>query len=168
MTPEQKRKLDIHVAFNQPISRMENNGEYYFLNDGDIIEFTDIYSYSTNSKYEINNNPSHKIWFSQLSQFFINSEVQLGWATIKISGKEKGIYEFDDISFYNTVKGKRFMVRAEGPFYIVNNGSETKVNEGLYTYSDILAFIKRCINDNKIDKIGDLLKKAKLYDLIEI
>lgn len=167
MTDEQKRKLNFHVGLHKPISRMDNE-EYFYINDGEIIEFTNIESYSANSKFELNHDPYHKIWFSQLGQFFFNSDIQLGYATIIIGGKEQGIYKFDDLCFWEAVKGKRFKVHTEGPYYIVNRASKTMVNQNIYNYQEIQEFIKKCINDNHIDEIGDLLKTATLYDLIEI
>ena len=170
MTDEQRRKLETHVTFNQSIPRMRDNMGSYFLNDGEIITFTDIESYTSNSEYVINNNPNHKIWFSQLSQIFFDQydNMQLDLATIKVGGKEIGIYEFDDLSFWEKVKNKKFKVQKKGPYYIVNKSSETMVNQKIFTYDEIQAYILRCINDNHTEKIGDLLKRAPLYNLIEI
>ena len=168
MTPEQRQKLSRHVALHKSFS-MPVDHEVYYLNNGEIIEFTDRECRSNNSKFELNNNPVRKIWFSQLSQFFFDKEdFRMCYATMKINGKDEAIYEFDDVSFWEIVQGKKFRVDSHASLYVVNWNSVIIITKNLENYSDLQNFVKKCIDGNNFDEIGDLLKTAQLYDLIEL
>lgn len=170
MTDKQKFDLRSHVTMHKPISRGGENGEMYFLTNGMTIEFTNCESYSRNSKFQINNNKYNYIWFSQLSNTFIMDDLTLVVGTIKNKrGETKQICEYDDdIDFWNEVKGKKYVVCAEGPFYTFNDNSKTADEKSLFSYPDIYDYVKQCVKNNRISDVGDCLKTANCYSLSEI
>ena len=54
MTPEQKIALLNHVERFGPASTARNDSGDFFMNDGEVVEFTNCTRYAGNSKFEIN------------------------------------------------------------------------------------------------------------------
>ena len=167
MTPEQKIALLNHVERFGPASTARNDSGDFFMNDGEVVEFTNCTRYAGNSKFEINNDPSRMIWFSQLDRLFIDDDFNLKSGIIKIGGEEKVIRDYRHHSFWRVIKGKKFLVRAEDPCITFNNASSTlgPVNT---SPSTLILLIKNLVQNNEINFIGDMLKKSIKYDLIEI
>lgn len=169
MTKEQMTALQHHVAWHRSIPHGGEDGEVYFLEEGMIVEFTNCQSYSANSKFQINNDRMRFIWFSQLSNIFIEQDLSCIAALIKDKNNNmKQIRAFSDREFWNEVKGKKYRVEADGPFYIINNKSKTADEKGLFTHQAVYDYVKSCVENNMISDVGDCLKNAKSYCLIEI
>ena len=170
MTEEQKQALRKHVVFHRPIDRISNNHERFFLNDGEIIEFTDREPHLANTKFTLNNNSRMSIWFSQLSQLFITQDLSMiCLATILfINGTHQKISDFDSHTFGDAVQGRKFRVHKDGPFYILNPYSIILPNKNFSSDQECIDYIRDCVNNNKIEEIGDMLKTAYGYDLIEV
>ena len=74
MTPEQKQALLNHAELYGPASTSRNDDGDFFMTDGEVVKFTNCIRYDANSKYEINNEPFHMIWFSQLNRVFLDDD----------------------------------------------------------------------------------------------
>lgn len=168
MTQEQKEKLSFQVVLHQP--RNVGGEDTYFMNNGEIVQFTDCTNYSENSEYIINNNQHKKIWYSQLAYIFFNDNLDLVATTIKfLNGEEISFFSLDSVDLYNRCKGKHFKVKVLYEYKYTFNKKSKRVDEiGLYTYQEIYNYITSCIADDRFNDIGDLLKTATAYSLQEV
>lgn len=168
MTQEQKIKLNLHVALCKPHSRAGE--EKYYMNNGDIIQFTDCVNFAKNSVYEINNDSHWKIWYSQMANFFFTDDFVPMITLINFSNGES--YEFRDLDsaeLYNRCKGRKFRVKVIADCkYVFNDQSKTMDEKELYSYLERYNYIVSCIEENRIKDIGDLLKTANAYSLQEV
>lgn len=167
MTPEQKIALLNHVERFGPASTARNDSGDFFMIDGEIVEFTNCSSYAGNSKFEINNDPSRMIWFSQLNRIFIDDDFNLKGGIIKIGGEEKAIRDYSHHKFWRVVRGKKFLIHAEDPCITFNKAS-IQVGSADIAPSSLILFIKKMVQNDEINFIGDMLKKSVMYDLIEM
>ena len=169
MTTDQKKALKSHVTWHKPIPKAGSNGEIYWLEDGMVVEFTDCESYSTNSRFQINHGSNRYIWFSQLSNTFIEDDLTFIYAVMINKDKEaKQIRDFSDWEFWNEVKGKKYQVETDGPFYTINAKSLTAEEKQLFSDFDIYNYVKKCVEQNRINDIGDCLKTSKAYHLTQL
>lgn len=170
MTTDQKQRLAAHVAWHKP--RRFNGENIYFLTEGEIISFTGCEYTSQNAQYEIDNMSNRKIWFSQLTNFYFSDDFDSIYQPI-IKFKDGTSYviseSFDESTFYNKVKNKKFKVDivTDAP-YILNKQSDLWDQKSIYTYKEAYDYIRRCLSLDRIDEIGDLLKTSKAYFLTEI
>lgn len=172
MTKEQKEKLHLHVALNRPINRSQNEDWVCrTLDNEETIEFTNCKNTSNNSEYEINNNPSRKIWFSQLSRYYLTDDLEGIYQPTVVfkDGREYILNELDSCVFYNMCKGRKFQVeKVPECIYALNEKSETIKAKYLSTLLDTYNFVKNCVDTNKFNEIGDILKLVTAARLIEI
>ena len=167
MTQEQKDKLRLHVYLHKPVSAGDD--VIRFLNNNDIIEFTDCTNTSDNSEYIINNDSNRKIWYSQLSRMFMTDDLVPFFACIQFkSGEEVEYKDLDSCDLYNKCKGKRFKVQIPGLTYTFNEKSKIWGDTNIFNKFKMIQYIKDCINRDNIEKLGDILKTANAYFLIEI
>jgi len=167
MTLEQISALKSHVAWHKPLYNGYTDEEIHYLDNGMIVEFTNCETYSSNCKFQINHENRY-IWFSQLCNIYIQDDLtrMVGVLTNK-NGENKQIIKFSDLEFWNEVKGKKYEVEADGIFYIVNMRSQTAKENHLFSHQDIYEYVKKCVDNNRIGDIGDCLKTAQSYSLIE-
>lgn len=170
MTADQKQRLAAHVAWHKP--RRFNGDTLYFLTEGEIIGFTNCEYTAQNAQYEIDNIPNRKIWYSQLSNFYFSDDFDSIYQPI-IKFKDGTSYviseSFDESTFFNKVKNKKFKVDiiTDAP-YILNKQSDIWDQKNIYTYKEAYDYIKRCLSLDRIDEIGDLLKTSKAYFFTEV
>ncbi len=167
MTQEQKEKLEKHVYLNKPLS---GEDEFIrFFKEGETVEFTSSTNTSCNSEYEINHNSARKIWYSQLSRMFMTDDLVPFFACIQFkSGEEVEYKDLDSCDLYNKCKGKRFKVQIPGLTYTFNEKSKIWGDTNIFNKFKMIQYIKDCINRDNIEKLGDILKTANAYFLIEI
>lgn len=167
MNETEKSLLHSHVISNKPRTVFLNS--YHSFENGENIRFSHIEQKSDyNCEFQLNENSKRKIWFSQLSQFFYAHDMERLAATIMINGKEKCICEYNHLEFWSSVQHKEFKVARSGPYYVINWMSNTAILRGIDTEDNAISYIKQCIKNNTISEIGDLLKFAYCYDLIEV
>ena len=166
MTPEQRKKLRIHVMMHKPIS--SGDDIIRFLNNNDIIEFTDCINTSNNSEYVINNDSSRKIWYSQLAQFYMTEDMVLFVTCVQFkTGEEVEFLNIDSWDLFKRCKGKKFQVYIPSNSYTFNKKSRIWDEKGIYNYKEMYEYIVACIKENAFECIGDILKPANPYFLIE-
>lgn len=170
MTEKQKEKLAAHVAWNKPRGFSGNN--LYYLMEGEIVSFTACEYTASNAQYEINNSSNRKLWYSQLANFYFFEDMEQVYNPI-IQFKDGSSYviakSFDESEFYNRVRNKRFKVAivSDAP-YIFNDKSSLWNEKKLITHLDAYNYIKKCIANDCITDIGDLLKTSNAYFLTEV
>ena len=167
MTLEQKKTLLNHVERFGPASTARNADGDFFMIDGEVVEFTNCTRYAGNSKFEINNDPSRMIWFSQLNRIFIDDDFNLKRGIIKIGGEEKAFGDYRHHTFWRAIRGRKYLVHAEDPSITFNTASST-LGLGSISPSALILFVKKSVQENEINLIGDMLKISVKYDLIEI
>lgn len=197
MTEEQSKKFEdyitSHLGFRPAIM---DDGICRWINDEEIIRFTKInQSYQYNAEYEINDNPIWLIWFSQLSECFFEADFHVdknqhialeytGGGTIPLAFP-MGLYSpivvfkdgsikiirntYDPRSFFNSVKDKTFRVDIPTDYkYSFNRKGKTWKEKNFRSIYDAQQFVERCINNDRIEDIGDLVKESRAYALTEI
>lgn len=168
MTEEQKSKAMLFMAGQTKVVR--SNIQRY-LEDGNQVRFTKVTQDAThNQEYEINDCPEWKIWFSQLSHYHINQDIDdIETPVIKFcDGKSFSIREFSPEEFFENVRGKTFTVSIIPSFAAFDEQStiwETLPDE---TFNDALEYVINCIENDKINLIGDIIRPARLYHLEEV
>ena len=167
MTPEQKQALLNHAELYGPASTSRNDDGDFFMTDGEVVKFTNCIRYDANSKYEINNEPFHMIWFSQLNRVFLDDDFNLKGGIIKIGDEEKPIREYKHYNFWRAIRGKTFRVQTEEPSLTFNMNSRTYPLRNADP-STLAFLVKSLVQDDAIEMIGDILKKSVLYNLMEI
>ncbi|MBQ9547049.1 MAG: hypothetical protein IJU90_07170 [Bacteroidales bacterium] len=147
----------------------------YYLNDGQIIEFTNpIYTSASkrNVMFSINGSERQKIYFSQIFVVIVdiddNGEVaSLRSPLFPVNGAMKKIIEISAEEFVNIVRNKKYRVSC-AQSYIVNYDSKTALEKNLYELYDKVVYIQKCIKENRIKDLGDTLKLANTYSFTEI
>lgn len=147
-------------------------GDYRYLNDGDIVRFTKCERTYANAEFEINDNTKWKIWFSQLNQIYLFSDLREGFKVPIIYCSEFGAKFIPDLKvdeFCALVKGKEFKVNVDNDtFGAINDRSSVWHKLSDNTYGTAYQFIIDCIENYNLDDLGDLVKVTKLYNLIEV
>lgn len=169
MTQQQKDALSTHVAWHKPIPKGDG-AKNFWLNDEEIIEFTNFEYYSQNVKFEINHDKYREIWLSQFTDFFLSDDLEIYNSLIVFKGQEgKPIRDYDMDDLCNRLKDKKFQVVIDNRGkYVFNKKSDLWNSVPLITYQDAYDYIVKCVNNNRISDIGSLLKTANYYHLIEI
>ena len=132
----------------------------YYLEDGQIVEFTDpIFNSSlTNVEFKINGSDNQKIWFSQLDVIIVHINDDGNVASIElpefpVKGSMKEIIKIEAKDFVEIVKNKK---------------SKTAQERNIEDVVELTRYIVNCINENRVDDLGDTLKMANTYNFIEI
>lgn len=162
-------KLQRHIAMNSPMALDWN--KYRFLVDGEIIEFSSCQKTYNNAEFTINDDVSRKKWFSQLQQPGFSEDLKIiAFAGIKFQNEEPcGIYKISSEDFVEKVKGKKFKVEVfDNICYTINRQSNTLRTLSNQTIQGVINFVIKCIDNDKIEDLGDLIKTGSLYNLIEI
>ena len=175
MTKEQEELLKLQVRTGNYFDKTgffgkipNHDGDVRFLCDGEVIEFTKFDYTARNVECEINGDPHRKLWYSQLSAIYYSSEMMEGYSMITLKGKEYVfIRNLAPCEFCEYVKGKKFRVEVDKvAIFGVNRNSN--MYKDFSSYDDVRNYVMKCIEDNRITDIGDILKFASCYDLYEI
>ena len=167
MTEVQKSKAIFYMAGQHRVYRSNHRR---FMEDGDKVRFTKVITDGMNNQeYEINDCEDWSMWFSQLSQIHITQDIDdLVAPTIKfLDGNKLSIHAMEAWEFYEKVKGKTFKVSVFPSFAAFRSDSSFWDNP-VNTYRDALDYVKNCIENDNLDRLGDLLRPASLYYLEEV
>ena len=167
MTEEQKSKAIIYMAWHHPV---HIGTQRRFMEDGNKVRFTKVINNCMyNQEYEINDCEDWSMWFSQLSQVHITQDIDdLVVPTIKfLDGSRLSIQAMEAWEFYGKVKGKTFKVSVCPSFAAFKSDSSFWDNPD-NTYRDALDYVKNCIENDNVNRLGELLRPASLYYLEEI
>ena len=146
----------------------------YYLEDGQIVEFTDpIFNSSLNNvEFKINGSDNQKIWFSQLDVIIVHINDDGNVTSIElpefpVKGSMKEIIKIEAKDFVEIVKNKKYRVNCYQSF-ILNKKSKTAQERNIEDVVELTRYIVNCINENRVDDLGDTLKMANTYNFIEI
>lgn len=169
MTQQQKDDLSFHVALHKPILKIDGS-KTYWLNHGEIIEFTNFVFYSQNVKFEINHDEYREIWLSQFTDFFLTDDLEVFSSIIVFKGEEgKPIRNYDMNELCELLRNKKFQVHLDTRGkYVFNKKSDVWDTVPLKTYPNAYEYVKKCVDNNRIGEIGTLLKISNCYHLCEI
>ena len=140
-----------------------------YLNEGDVIEFTDVKFTFANAEFGINRDVNHKIWFSQLNSVYLHphtTECAAGALTLK-DGRELSLYNMRSAAFWSLVKGKKFRVLIANDYPIAIDRKNVKVQE-LKTLPRITDYIFTNLNNENFSAVEGMTKPATLYSFEEI
>lgn len=167
MTEEQKSKAIFYMAGQHRVYRSTHRR---FMADGDLVRFSKVINDGLyNQEYEINDCEDWPIWFSQLSQLHITQDIEdVCASTIKFKdGSRFSIHAMEAWEFFEKVKGKTFKVSVCPSFAAFKSDSSFWDNPD-NTYQGALDYAKNCIENENLDRLGDLLRPAHLYYLEEV
>lgn len=146
-----------------------------WLENGEIVEFTNPNYSGKNVEFEINNHQNHKIWLSQLQGVFINhknrDEIYSGVIKLK-DGTEKIMLTLSSIDFYQIVKGRKFKVSVdENAIYMIDKKDERvisllKAHHG--DYFQVVEYIFKKLDTEEYDLIDGMTKLGRCCDLTEV
>lgn len=141
-----------------------------WLNDDEIIEFTNPRFKSQNVEFEINNSGDRKMWLTQFINIFLDEELNLISSTITFKGEKPTLmrkYNANDL--WKLLQNKKFKVKCnEKSEFAFNRNSQKGVAMGFRTFVEARDYIRECITSGRISDIGDLLKDGICYDLTEV
>ena len=163
-----KDTIAFHVIMHQ--RRRASGDDIRFLDDGQIIRFTDCRNTANNSEYTINNAPNCKIWYSQLSDFFFNDELEMALMIIAFKdGSVERFFDIDSAVFYNRCQGKTFRVVIDSEFkYAIDKESSIFFDRCRGSYAKAYDYLRECFERRDFNAIGDLLRIKNAYCLEEI
>lgn len=152
-----------------------NGPNMYYLENGQIFEFTDPVfsnSYLTNVEFKINGSDSQKIWFSQLDVIIVNLDEEgnvLSFELPKfpVRGIMKEIIKIEAKEFVEIVKNKKYKVNNHQSL-ILNKKSNTAQQNNINDILGMAIFVVNCINENRIDDLGDTIIMANTYSFDEL
>lgn len=172
---EKKRQLALGYGWGKRIPS-SSDGVIRWLDNTETIEFVKpVFNASyTNVEFEINNNPHHKIWLSQLQGVFMNDnkmgELYCGVIQLK-DNTQKLIREFSSEEFCEFVKGKKFRVSVDEKAKLLIDERNDRVKTLLIThknYFKVLDYIFEKLETKQYDLITGMTKAGRCYDLIEV
>lgn len=170
-TTEDEKQRQIALGYGAGKSiRIQTGGIVRWLDDGSVIEFTSANIYTSNAEFEINNDPNHLVWFSQLNALFIDKDdvEKLYTGSIQLKGTEPRLIRdiFPD-DFWNMVKNKKFKVIVDDNGFIQINEKDERVQR-IGQISEVCKFIKNKLDAKDYDAIKGMTKESRCYDLVEI
>ena len=141
-----------------------------WLGQGEIVEFSINKKTLNNIEFKINNNPLDLIWFSQLSEIFLNVErIELSSAPIiKKNGEYLFIYTMTPDEFVDYVKDKKFMVKINNDGDVARFNKEKLIEYSIYDLRDAEKKIKDLVNEGRFDEAVSFLKDCREYTLIDM
>ena len=172
---EKKRQLALGYGWGKRIPS-SSDGVIRWLDNGETIEFVNpVFNAScTNVEFEINNNPHHKIWLSQLQGFFMNDDKkgELYGGVIQLKDNtQKFLREFSTDEFCKLVKGRKFRVSVDENAKLLIDDRNEQVRRLLITHKDyfkVLEYIFDKLETKQYELITGMTKAGRCYDLIEL
>lgn len=174
---DKKRQMALGYGWGKRIPNTSSyHGEIRWLDNGSVIEFTHpVFNASdTNVEFEINNNPNHKIWLSQLQGVFMNDnnrgELYSGLMSLK-DGTENIMRTLSPQIFWDIVKGRKFRVSIDDNARLLIDGQNEQVRTLLMlnrNYFKVIDFIFEKLDAKEYNLITGMTKAGRCYDLIEV
>lgn len=143
-----------------------------FLDNGQVVEFTDPIFTSANVEFSINNNENQKMWFSQFDVVIVRISDKgelLGFELplFPVNGGKKQFLKMDAYEFAKTVKNKKNRVNSFQSI-ILNRKSETARQKCFTNLGQYAKYVEECIQNDRIGDLGDIIKYANTYSFVEI
>lgn len=142
-----------------------------WMDEGDIVSFTNPKERFGNAEFHINNQDFWLIWFSQLYTPFYSGDLD-NPQVCSIKMKDGTLYAPMSLTFpkfWNMVRGKRFKVHVDNtPCFYVNKKSPKVQILPFNEIEKIYKYVHDKLMEGKIDEVRGMLKAARCYDLQEI
>jgi hypothetical protein len=170
---DKKRQMALGYGWGKRIGNSSFGVDRWLDNDT-TIEFTNPKFTNRNVEFEINNNPNHKIWLSQLQGVFMNDnnrgELYSGLMTLK-DGTKKAIRTLSPQKFWDIVKGRKFRVSIDENARLLIDDWNEQVRRLLMLhrdYSKVVDYIFEKLDAKEYNLITGMTKAGRCYDLIEV
>ena len=136
-----------------------------WLEDGQIIRFTNVRFTEKNAEFTINENENHKMWFSQFDDIFLNP-FPSSKEDLAICSPVWQRFHEDPWSFWEYVKGKTFKVSIVEKYCCIINFKSPNCPQT--TYRDAMEYYLNNFLKNNYQAIDGILKQARCYNLVEL
>lgn len=139
-----------------------------WLDHDSLIQLTLKQVTSRNAEFYVNDNPDHTIWFSQLTECFIQLEklTICSGETIKKNGEKMFTRDMDLDTFITFIKGKTFRVSVNP------DGTVAKFDGSTLPYGTTLTEAQELIRDlvkkEDYEEAAKFLLPATEYNLTEV
>jgi len=174
-TDEMERQIALGYGWGKRLSYPSSDGIIRWLNNNEIIEFTNPKFTSRNIEFEINNNPNHKIWLSQLQGLFINENEKgvIYYGSIYLRDNNELITRsLTSDKFWDIVKDKRFQVSIDdGAHLLIDERNELVRTQLILNNNDIfklINYIFEKLETKEYNLIKGMTREGTCYDLREI
>lgn len=152
-------------SFNR-VRSANNSTDRRWLENGEIIEFTNVRFTEYNAEFEINHSVGCKIWFSQLDNIFVNPLPDSFEDFAVLSQTWKNFHD-DPWKFWDYVKGKKFRVTIDTKhFCIINN--EHEIVQELVMLDKLLKYYYDNYKAGNYEIIKGMLKQVRCYCFDEV
>lgn len=146
-------------------------GKIRWMEEGDIVSFTNPKVHFDNAEFQINNQEHWLIWFSQLYTKFYTGDLDSPNAC-SLKMKDGTLYAPMYLSFpkfWNIVRGRKFRVHIDPtPCFCVNKKSPKIKTLPFNRIDEIYEYVHNKLVEGKIDEVRGMLKPTSCYDLEEI
>lgn len=175
---EQLSKASQIAIACRPATRAAD-GNRRWLENNQIVEFSEPIFYGSNAEFSIKNQSGQSIWFSQLSKVAIAEDMITSMhSTIEFKAeKECHISDIRTASeFWDAVRGKSFKVKVIGTGFVVNKNNEiakrimngSGLHNGTNAEQKVFNYVRQCIENNRDHEANGLISNYKIYALTEI
>lgn len=159
--------LSAAIGWTKKEVRIWDGKEQRWLDHNSQIRLSLKQETARNAEFYVNDNPNHTIWYSQLTEVFIQVETLnlCSGIIIKKDGEELYTREMDVKTFINYVKGRTFRISVDP------NGKVAKFDPNTLPYDkyvDAQEMIANLVQKGYLEEAAKYLKPAKEYRLIEI
>ena len=165
---EKAKQIALGYGYGKPL-RVYNSDKLRYMEDGEIIEFTSPHPTMQNIRFNINNDKSREIWLSQLQGVFIDlhspNKLFEGEIIFK-DGERKGLSDFNNNTFCDAVKGKRFRVEIDTNCFLRIDDKNEKVRGK--SYFEVCDYIFMKLDEKDYQSLKGMTKQAACYSLIEV
>lgn len=161
----------LKLIFTDATHPIATGSEKRWMDEGDIVSFTNPKERFGNAEFEINSQKFWLIWFSQLYTPLYNGDLNNPQVcSIKI--KDGILYAPMNLTFpkfWNMVRGKRFKVHVDStPCFCVNKSSQKVQILPFNETEKIYKYVHDKLMEGKIDEVRGMLKPTRCYDFEEI
>lgn len=172
---EMERQIALGYGWGKRLSHSGSDGIIRWLNNNEIIEFTNPNFTSRNVEFEINNDPNRKIWLSQLQGLFINENekgvIYFGNIYLR-DNNEIGTRSLTSEKFWDIVKNKRFQVSIDDDAHLLIDEQNERVRmqliENNYDLFKLVDYIFEKLETKEYNLIKGMTREGRCYDLREI
>lgn len=172
---EMERQIALGYGWGKRLSYPNSDGIIRWLEDNEIIKFTSPKFTSRNVEFEINNDPNHKIWLSQLQGLFMNENEKGTIYLGKIYLRDKTEILARSLlpeNFWEIVRDKKFQVSIDEDAHLLIDEQNERVRIQLLAnnndYFKIVDFILNKLETKEYNLIKGMTRQGRCYDLREI
>lgn len=158
----------LKLIFTDAITRVD--GIKRWMDEGDIVSFTNPKERFGNAEFKINNQDHWLIWFSQLYTDFYSGDLD-NPQICSLTMQDGSLYVPMHLTFpkfWDLVRGKRFKVHVDPkPCFCVDKYSPKVQRLPFNEIDRIYKYVHDKLVEGRIDEVRGMLKPARCYDLEE-